>query len=173
MVPNKAYVIVVRLEAIDASGNVKWPDDSVDPGEYMREYPLSPISVTYDNYSGHSGSSSDPYEFTAGTMYDNVSFTAVGLDMSKGWRNALAWKVQKFDGTNWVDSSATEIGLMNGTSNGKGIMKVKFATTGHYRLLTWMDNITYRNYADNGDITGDYNFYDVDTGAGIVYIDVE
>lgn len=173
MIPNQAYIIVVRLEAVDASGNVKWPTDDVDPTEYVREYPLSPIDVTYNAYGGHAGTSGDPYKFNAGSMYDNVTFKAIGLDMSKGWRNALAWKVQKFDGTNWVDTSATEIGLMNGTSNGNGTMKVKFSTTGHYRLMTWMDNITYRNYTDTADVTGDFIFYNTTTGAGIVYIDVE
>lgn len=176
MIPDQAYIIVVRVEAYkieDGHEVIKWPTADNDPSEYLREFPLNPISVTYNSYGGHAGTATDPYKLTKGTAYMDVSFNAVGLDMSKGWRNALAWKVEKYNGSAWVTASVDEIGLMGGEANGYGVMKLKCNTEGHYRLLTWMDNITYRNYTDTGDVTGDFNFYDVNTGAGIVYIDFQ
>ncbi len=179
MIPNQAYIISVSVEAVRADGTVAWPTPSVDPSEYLREFPLSPISITYNSFGGHSGTSSDPYKLTKGHPYNNTdncpTFNAIGLDMSKGWRDYLAWKVQKKEGGTWVDCTI-EIDEMGGTASGFGYLKVKFNETGHYRVLTWMDNAKYNSYtneSDTPDATGDFIFYNVDTGAGMFYVDVE
>lgn len=179
LIPNKDYILRMQFEFWRDGAKV-YPTTTTDTSLYMVEYPLNSVSFIYDervcvNASGANetryGTASSPYRLKKGDSIQNITFMTYGLDMSKDWRNAVSWKVQKYEGGTWIDTTIAEIGLMGGQSNGKATMKIKSDYTGSYRLLTWMNNIKYRNYANTADVTGNFDFYNVDTGEGVLYID--
>ncbi len=173
MRPDKAYIMVVRLEFYDASNNVIWPVAGTDPSLYMREYPLTKTAFTYQYHEEGKGIKTSPYTMQKNAMNDYIYVECTGLDMSRH-KDRVNFIVEKWNGSDYVEyTGGKEVGFMEGHEDGTARMKLKIQDTGDFRIRAVLINYPYLAYDEtdvNNNIYGDFVLNDTSTGEGILYL---
>lgn len=174
LVPDKAYVMVVRLEFYNASGTVVWPTVANDPSEYMREFPLAPLSLTYDCHATEGGTSGDFLERTKGTDV-TLGIKCTGLDLSR-FSNNIKWDIyyKANEGDGWVPNtksitcSCASTGAMDGTAN----MNLFFQEAGYYMFKGKLDGYNYLAYDGTTSVTANNVSLNDGSNVGVLYVHV-
>ncbi len=176
LIPDKDYIMEVWIEFYDASGNKVWPIVGTTPKEqYSFEYPLDAVSAIYypqeEDGLGYSGS---VYPMTKGTSDESINMNFEGLETYDYAKNHIKFIVEKNDGYgNYAPvTSGCDVRVMNGYADGDISTFFKFDNIGHYRVKVYLDNIPYKSYDGNTDLSGDFDLFDETTGEGIFYITV-
>lgn len=177
LIPDKDYIMEVWIEFYDASGNMIWPIIGTTPKEeYSFDYPLDAVRpVYYPQKDDNLGTTSNFYPMTKGTTYnETIKMNFDGLETYDYSKNYIKFKVEKSDGAGGWDAvtSGCDVRVMNGYADGDISTFFKFDNIGHYRVMVYLENIPYKSYDGNSDLTGTFNLYDEFTNEGIFYITV-
>lgn len=174
LVPDQAYVIVTRVECYNAGSSTPvWPTSSTPTSEYMCEFPLSPLSLSYDCHALNEGVQSNYLQVTKGTNVD-LDILCVGLDLSR-YQNNIKWDVQrKTSASDSYSGSYTNLSCScssNGATDGSGKMNLFFQETGYYKFSAKLSNYNYYDYDGVTSKTANCTLND-GTDVGVVYIRV-
>ena len=180
LIPDKDYILEVWIEFYDASGNMVWPIIGTTPkDQYSFEYPLDAVSALYyPQKDDNLGTSVNKYPMTKNAD-KTIKMNFDGLETYDYANSYIKFKVEKSDGAGgWIDlsdssyNSVRDVRVMEGAPAGDIKTFILFREIGHYRIMPYLENIPYKSYDGNSDLTGTFPIYNETTGEGIFYITV-
>lgn len=174
LVPNQAYILVARVECWK-DGAIVWPTPSTPESEYMGEFPISPITISYDCHSLNKGTKTNYIETSKGSY--SIDISCVGLDMTKGNSSALKWDIYyNPDADNSYTDICTNItcNLENKQIDGSATMSLFFQLSGYYKFCAKLDGYEYYDYDGNLITPTADNDFSLNDGenVGVVYVRV-
>lgn len=159
MHPFKDYIVQYSLSIkyVDpADGYTKiWPnsvpEDYANPSNYMMEYPLTAVHVTYSE--GATEDTAKEYAWT-GPVY-GINIRVDGFDMDYGpYKDHVGWIVEKKNESGVYEPASVSLSdfvISTGYDDGTAVFQAKFEQPGYYRLKTVLKNFEYIGY--DGSVT--------------------
>jgi hypothetical protein len=171
---SEAFWVQVQVQWVKDNGTVVWPTSSTAAGEYSFEFGIPAVTLVFDYYE-ENGQKVPLGGGITGLDYDNrlkltknyrrFHVTTSAGHMSKCINNNMSVKVQKKNGSDWVDTSGVEWGFEYESSN-TGYMK--FSTQNNVPAGSYRAILTWRSSANASQA-----YADEETGKGIFYFDVQ
>jgi len=174
LVPNKAYVMVTRVECYKTGvAGVAWPTADTPKSEYMCEFPISPVTFSYEIHDSNKGIETNYLELKKATSYD-YNISCVGLDLSRHQDKIKFEKRRKenasasYGGTEYTNMTCNV--QFSGT-DGSGKIQLLFQETGYYKITAKLSGYSYYDYSGNSIPATDLSLND-SSDVAVLYIHV-
>lgn len=176
--PDKDYVLQVKVSIVQSSNTsiVYWPLEDTEQDLYLTEYFVSKVSISdmYFEWWTSEGGKTTKGNNTVANIPQNKEFyikidEVIGYSQN-GAANQMYIKIEREVSEGVWEEAAVWHGAKGGAI--VEFINVKLGTPGKYRILPYMQDISYKESVDAEETKVSYDLYDLSTGEGIVYFNI-